>query len=459
MDRKLIKNAHVLTMDETLGYIDKADILVEGSKIVKIAPDISADDARIIDGTDMLAMPGFVDGHRHTWQSLLRASAVDWTLAQYLKGIRGTKENPGIDINYTPEDMYTANWLGAIDCLDAGITTLLDWSHNSNSPEHVDGAIKGLIDSGIRSIFAYGDSADGWKPDYNTPIDYDDVRRVRKQYFPSDDQMATLAIASLGPQFTSLETLKKEVDLAKELDIFISTHVGDGWLGKNYPVKKMYDNGLLSDKFLYVHCNTIHDEEFKIIGDTGATAVISPEVELNMGHGFPATLKLKANGVSIAISGDVCTSSTGDMFSQMRAILSGTRSVVNNEALERNEVITELPITAKEVLKFATVEGADACKMGDKVGSLTPGKEADIIMIDTNTPNMVPFNNPVGIVVEGANVGNVKFVMVGGNILKRDGKLVGIDYTEMKKKAEDARDRLYKVMDANPANWMPKVDM
>lgn len=451
MTRKLIKGAHVMTMDKNYGYMDHADILIVDTKIEEIALNIRADDADIIDGTNMLAMPGFIDSHRHTWQSLLRASAVDWTIDQYLMGVRGIMGG-----HYSAEDIYVANWLGALDCLDAGITTLLDWSHNNNSPAHADGAIQGLKDAGIRAVFAYGDSNEGWVPVSALPMNYADVRRVRKQYFSSDDQLITMAIASRGPQFSELNLTVEELHLARELELFVTMHVGDGSWGKGYAVKKLHDIGLLDDKFTFVHCNTLHDEEFKIIGEIGASAVISPEVELNMGHGFPATLKLMANGVRPGISADVCTSSTGDMFSQMRAILSGTRSVVNNIALEKDESVSLLPLTAKDVIGFATIDGAGCCKLAHKTGSLTPGKEADIILIDTLSPNMIPFNNPIGILAEGAHVGNITTVLVAGKVVKKDGKLVGVDYGTLKSKAEATRDRLYAIAGANPADWFPK---
>ena len=205
MNRTVIRNAIVLSMDAKIGEHLDADVLIDGSKIAAVQPNLGAVDAREIDAQGAIVLPGFVDTHRHTWQSLLRNTAADWSLAQYFGGVRGIMGEL-----YTPDDMYVANYLGALEALDAGITTLVDWSHNNNTPDHADMAIKGLQDANIRGVFAYGNANKEWFPISDLPTDFEDVARVRKQYFSSDDGLVTMAFAARGPQFATIEQTERD---------------------------------------------------------------------------------------------------------------------------------------------------------------------------------------------------------------------------------------------------------
>ena len=438
MARTLIRNATIISVDPKVGDLHRGDILIDGSKIAAIAPAISADDAEVIDATNKIAIPGFVDTHRHTWESLLRGTGPDWSLAQYFTGVRVIMG--GL---YTPEDNYIANLLGAYDALDSGITTLYDWSHNNNSPAHSDAAVRGLKDSGIRGVFGYGNANAEWFPPNAIPTNYDDLRQVRKQHFASDDQLVTMAMAIRGPQFTTLDITEEDIKAARDLGLRITVHVGDGLWGMTKPLVQMKERGLLGSDMTYVHCNTIADEEFKLIGDTGGTASIAPEVEMQMGHGLPPALKLLAAGVRPSISIDVVTTVPSDMFNAMRALISGTRLMVHMKALEQRKGVDPLPLTSRDVLEFATLQGARACGLDHKTGSLTPGKEADIVLISTDSMNLIPMNNPVGGVVEFANSGNVDSIFIAGKPKKRDGKLVGLHFADFRRKVDAARDGLF----------------
>ncbi len=437
-ERTLIKNATIISVDPRIGDLHRGDILIEGSKIAAIAPSVPADGAQIVDGTDRIAIPGFVDTHRHTWEALLRGAGADWTLAQYFTAVRGVMG--GL---YTPADNYVGNNLGALDALDAGITTLYDWSHNNNTPEHADASIKGLMDSGIRAVFGYGNANSEWLPISELPTNYDDVRRVKKQYFASDNQLVTMALAPRGAQYTTMEITEADFKIARELGLRITVHAGDGTWGMNNDIGRMHAKGMLGSDITYVHCNTLNDEEYRLIGATGGTASIAPELEMHMGHGLPPALKLLAAGVRPSISIDVVTTVPGDMFSAMRALIAGTRLVVNMHALEKKEIVDPLPLTSRDVLEFATLQGAKACGLDHKIGSLTPGKEADIVLINTNAMNLIPLNNPVGAVVEFSNVGNVETIFVAGKIKKKDGKLLGIDFPSFRKRVDSHRDALF----------------
>jgi 5-methylthioadenosine/S-adenosylhomocysteine deaminase len=451
MKRILIHGATILTLDPKIGDL-RGDILVEGSRIVAVAPSIPADDAEIIPAERMIALPGFVDSHRHTWQSLLRGAAIDWTLAQYFSGIRGVMGRL-----YTSDDMYVANHLGALEALDAGITTLYDWSHNNNTPDHADEAIRGLKDAGLRAVFGYGNANDEWIPPSTLPTNFSDVERVRRSHFSSDDQLVTMAFAARGPQFTTLDITAEEFRRARDLGLRITVHVGDGLWGTTRPVLQLASRGLLGDDITYVHCNTLTDEDFQLIGDSGATASISPEVELQMGHGFLATLKLIDVGVRPSISIDIVTSIAGDMFGAMRMLLAGTRAVVNDEALRQRRIVDPLPLMSRDVLEFATIQGARACGLEALIGSLTPGKEADIALLDTDSLNLMPLNNPHGVVVECAHAGNVDTVMVAGKIVKRDKRLLGVDLQHVRARFDAARDGLFRRANVpSDGSWLPR---
>lgn len=438
MARTLIRNATIISVDPQVGDLRAGDILIDGSKIAEIAPTISADDAEIVDATNMIAIPGFIDTHRHTWESLLRATGPDWSLAQYFTGVRVTMG--GL---YTPEDNYVANLLGALDALDCGITTLYDWSHNNNSPEHADASIKGLKDSGMRGVFGYGNANAEWFPPNTIATNTDDIRRVRKEHFASDDGLVTMAVAARGPQFTTLDITEKDFKTARDLGLRITVHVGDGLWGFNKPIHQLQSRDLLRDDTTYVHCNTIGDDEFRMIADTGGTGSIAPEVEMQMGHGLPPALRFLAVGMRPSISIDVVTTVPSDMFNAMRALMAGTRLMVHSQALEERKAVDPLPLTSRDVLEFATLQGAKACGLDHKTGSLTPGKEADIVLVSTNSMNLIPMNNPVGAVVEFANVGNVDSIFVAGKARKRNGKLLEIDFAAFRKKVDAQRDALF----------------
>jgi cytosine/adenosine deaminase-related metal-dependent hydrolase len=266
-----------------------------------------------------------------------------------------------------------------------------------------------------------------------------------------------MAFAARGPQFTTLDITADEFRRARALGLRISLHVGDGIWGTTRPVVQLASRGLLGDDITYVHCNTLTDEDFRLIGDSGATASISPEVELQMGHGFLATLKLIEVGVRPSISIDIVTSIAGDMFGAMRMLLAGTRAVANDAALREGRIVDPLPLMSRDVLEFATFQGARACGLEARTGSLTPGKEADIVLIDTDSLNLIPINNPHGIVVECAHAGNVDTVIVAGRLVKRDKRLLGVDLQRMRTRVDAARDVLFRRANvASDGSWLPR---
>lgn len=429
-----------MTLDPALGDLERGDVLIEGRRIGAVGTSVDAGaDALEIDVAGCVVLPGFVDTHRHTWQSTVRHIGADWTLSDYFQGFRGM-----LGWHVRPEDVHVATLLGRLEALDGGITTMLDWSHIMNSPEHADAAVSALKASRARSIFGYGDSNEAWNPLPSEIPQSEDARRVRSQWFGSDDQLVSMAMAIRGPLFTPPEIFRHDIELARDIGCPITVHVGDGLWGMTHPGIEMLDEQqLLGPDITFVHCNTNTDHAMKRMADTGATASVAPFIEMNMGHGFPVTGRLLQFGIRPSLSIDVTSVAGGDMFNAMRTALACERALVNDRALKDRSTLDVLPISTRDVLEFATIDGAATCGLAGRTGSITPGKEADLIAVSPKGPHMWPPNNPVAGVVMSGQPHDVSTVVVGGEVLKRDGRLVGVDLEAIRERAQDSARYLF----------------
>ena len=436
--RTLIKGGTVVTVDPKLGDLDAGEVLIEDGAIVAVGANLGVDNAEVIDATDCLVLPGLIDTHRHTWQALFRNIASDWTLAHYFTGLHGTLS--GL---YRPADTYAANLIGTLEALDSGITTLLDWSHNLNTPEHADAAVDALVETRARVVFGHGGGHRHWQPVSALAHPAEDVRRLREGRLSSDDALVTLCLAPRGNQFATMEVTEHDWRLAAELGLRISCHAGDGEWGRNRPIAQLADAGLLGPTMTFVHCNTLADDELAMMADAGASASISPDIELQMGHGWPATGRLLDAGIRPSLSIDVCCSNGGHLFGTMRATIGTQRGFDNERARERGEPsVSTMELSCRDVLEFATIEGARACGLDAKIGSLTPGKRADVIVVRADSFGMTPMNNPVGAFVYNAHPGLVETILVDGVVVKRAGVLVGVDHSRVRRLAIEARDSI-----------------
>ena len=292
--RVLFRGGHVLSMDPQIGDVFFGDVLVEDGRIAAVGPSLDVGDAEAVDATDCIVMPGFIDSHRHTWETVIRGIAPDVSLGGYFEVVLNQ-----LAPAYRPEDVYAGNYLGSLEAIDAGVTTLLDWSHISNTPEHSDEAIRGLQDAKLRGVYCYGSpntSLEAWwySSALKTP---EDIRRVRDQYFSSDDGLITLAMGTRGPGFCTPEVVKADWELARDVGAPISVHVGMGpYAGRFSMVSQLDDMGLLGPDTTYIHCNYLSDEEFRLIADSGGKVSIAPSVEMYMGHGTPPTSRCSPTG-------------------------------------------------------------------------------------------------------------------------------------------------------------------
>lgn len=416
--RVLIKDGVVLTMDPKLGDFERADVLIEGSRIAAVGPGLQASGATQIDGSGMIVMPGFIDSHRHIWQGPLRNIFPNGTLGQYFKSI-GTTARAA----YRPEDVYAGDLVSAWSAMNAGVTTLLDWSHISNTPGHSDAAIRALKESGIRAVYAYGLGAKG--PGYAFP---QDIRRIRKEHFSSGDQLVTLALATaFDPNHWRL---------AREVGVPITLHAN----GTN-DLLPLAAAKLMGPDVTYIHCCRLSEQEWKLIADSGGTISIAAPVEMQMGHGIPPIQQTLDRKLPVSLSNDVETSVGSDLFTQMRTVfvLQRMQLLARERAGEKS-----LPslMTVKQCVEIATIGGAKVNQLERRTGSLTPGKQADIVLLAANRVNVMPLNNAYAAVVQAMDTSNVDTVFVAGAIRKWKGQLVGVDLEKLQATVERSRDHL-----------------
>ena len=432
----LLKGGIVLSLDRSVGDFEQADVLIEGNKISAVQPNINAPNAQVIDAKNRIVMPGFVDTHRHMWQGFLRNVLPDGSLEDYRNVVQRT-----FGAKMTPDDVYAADYISALGAVDAGVTCVLDWSHIGNSPAHTDACIKGLQDSGVRAVFAYGagQNETGRVMEIATAKYPGDIARLRKQYFSTDDQLTTLYMAAPS---AAPELILQSFKAARDVDARITIHVGVGEFGRNALLEKLNAQGALKSDTTYIHCCTLNDTEWKLIRDTGGTISIAGYVETLMGHGNPPIQKAIDTGIRPSLSVDVETSVPNDFFQQMRTVF----SLQKNEVWARRLAGDKNPpkfLTVREVLEFATIEGARANGLERKIGTLTPGKQADIILLRTDRLNVMPMNNAVGAVVTSMGPHNVDTVLIAGKVMKRNGQLTGVDFARLKRLGEEARARLF----------------
>lgn len=430
--RTLIRGGSVFTADATEDTPIRSDILIVDGRIARIGPGIDDPGAELIDARGRIVLPGLIDTHRHLWQTALQHVATDWTIGDYVEGMI-----KGLGPRFAPSDVYVADLAGSLDAIDAGTTTVMDWSHIVRSPEHADAAIEALADSGIRAVYGYGIAAMPAAEWYA-----DDLRRVsRSSAFAGERSRLSLMLASWGPEFADLDSTMRDIALARELGIRTSVHVGVGMLGAARSITALDERGMLGSDLVFIHANTATDGELARIAQTGGSVSVSARIEMQMGHGYPATGRVIAAGMQPSLSVDVVSGIPGTMFSEMRTVLEAERARQHASALGRGEWTPKLDLTARQVVEMATIGGARALGLASRTGSLVPGKEADVTVLDAGGSDWTTVEDlAAGIVASDAH--NVEHVMVGGDLVKRDGVIVGHDMRDVREELDRSRRRL-----------------
>jgi cytosine/adenosine deaminase-related metal-dependent hydrolase len=419
----LIRGATVITMDRQ-GDLPRGDVLVSGDAIVEIAPQIAADSAQVVDAQGCIVIPGLINAHMHTWQTALRGLASNWTLLEYF-----SKMHAGLATVFAPEDLHIATLLGALNQINCGTTTLVDWCHNNPTPAHNDAAIDGLLASGIRAAFFHGtpkpDPKPGQKPFWEVPHPRAEVERLLKAH--QGQSLLSVHAAVLGPHYSTLEVALHDFAMARDLGIIASLHQGGGPPRTPEGWKILQERGLLGPQVNIVHGHALDDEQLRRFCDLGMSFSAAAENEMTQGHGHPLTGRLRQFGRAPSLGADLESVLSGDMLSQARIALGMQRSLDNVAYRQAHGSIPPTStITTREALAWVTVEGARMLGQLDRIGSLAPGKQADLVLIRANDLNMQPVHDPVSSVVFQTSLANIDSVMVAGQWKKRQGQLLGV---------------------------------
>lgn len=417
--RTLLRGGVVLAMDPAQPEVRRADVLIEADRIAAVRPTISARDAESIDASDWIILPGLVNAHLHTWQTALRGVAGDWTFARYLRAM-----HQGLATHYTPDDLHIGTLVGALNQIAAGTTTLADWCHNNPTPEHSDAAIAALKASGIRAVFLHGSPKPAPKPGQphfsEVPMAASEVRRLRTQ-LADDDGLVTLGMAILGPRDSLFDVTVQDLELARELDLLASAHTGGQPFRNRNAIQKLAAKGLLGPRVNFVHANNLSEEDLRIFVGEGGTVTVTADVEVAMGFGPPLTGRLRDLGAPLSIGTDVEPTVAGDMVGAMRSTLQLQRNADFAALLAAGADLGEAPaLKAADALAWATVNGARMLGLDDRIGSVTVGKQADLVLIAASDLNLQPLHDPMSAVVLQAHAGNVEAVMIAGRWVKRD---------------------------------------
>jgi 5-methylthioadenosine/S-adenosylhomocysteine deaminase len=410
----LIRRATVVTMDR--GVLPETDVLVRGTTIAAVGARLSAPVGTVvIDAGEALLLPGFVDTHRHMWQSAFRGVGADWTLANYVEWML-TRWGP----LFRPEDVYAGNYMGMVEAVNDGVTTVMDYSHGLRTPEHADAAVDALFAVPGRARFGYGNA---YAPDLGWVVDgrVDDMLTR----FTGQDQFVTMQLAL--DFFANTDDVRQALRFARDRNLRVSTHAGIFGSGGDAQIRFLDENNALSPSHTLVHAASLSDDSYRRIAAGGAHLSLSAESELNAGQGYPPTAAARRHGIPISLSQDTMVWWSGDMFSAMRATLNADRGLAHLRAHEAGNTVTNNELRAQDVLEYATIGGARALGLDHLIGSVTPGKRADLVLLRTGTPTMTPVNNPAGHLVFQAGRGDVDTVLVDGRVLKHRGKLIGVD--------------------------------
>ncbi len=422
----LLRGGTVLPMDDARSALTGTDVLVMGDRIAAIGRDLDTPDGTlVVDATDGIVMPGMIDTHRHMWQTAMRGYGADWTLTQYFVWFY-------LDHGrlFRPEDIHAGNVLAAIEALDAGVTTVVDWSHGLRTVDHADAAVDALRSVPGRHVLAYG-NIQAPPAEWTAAPEFRDfvTRRIT-----GDDMLGfQLAFDVTGdPAFPE----RPAFEVARDLDVAVTTHAGVWGATSDDGIRLMYDNGFMTDRTVYVHAASLSADSYQRIAATGGSVSVSTESEQSAGQGYPPTWAMREHGIPVSLSMDTSVWWSGDLFSAMRTTLGADRSREHLAAHAENRTVTHCSLRAEQVVEWATRGGAYALDRSD-LGTLAVGAKADVVLIkNDHSPVSFPLLNPYGHVAFQAQRGDVHTVLVDGRVVKHEHRLVGIDLAAARRGVE-----------------------
>jgi cytosine/adenosine deaminase-related metal-dependent hydrolase len=424
----VFRNGIVLSMDNQHRILKDGDVLVVDGVIREVGQGIKApDDALEIDARGGIIMPGMIDTHRHMWQTAMRAYGADWTLSQYFVWYYLEHGK-----NFRPQDIFSGNLLSAIEAVDAGVTTSVDWSHGLQTTDHADAAVDALESIPARFVLAYGNIQ-------SAPWEWTAEKGFRDFYSRRMDgkgdmlgfQIAFDVVA--GPEFPE----RAAFEVARDLGVSVNTHAGVLGANGDDSIRLMHENGFITADTVLVHCATLSDDSYHRIAASGCSVSVSTESEQSAGQGYPSSWKLRQFDIPITLSHDTSVWWSADMFTGMRSALGADRSRQHFEAHLKGETVTQLDVRSEHVVDWATRGGSKALGLDAKIGSIEVGKRADIVLIKNDeSPVMFPIINPYGHVAMQAQRGDVHTVVIDGNILKHENRLINIDLAKARSDVE-----------------------
>ena len=476
--RYVIRGGSVMSMDPKVGDFVQADVLVEGKKILAVGANLGAGDAGVIDARGRIVMPGFIDTHHHQFETALRSFLADGALINDKSG------TPSGSITYyeyvllkfatvyRPQDVYINELFGGLSQLDDGVTTVHDISQIHHTPQHSDAAVQALFDTGRRAAFGYFEGA-GEGVTVNTPgYAYpQDAFRLAKKWFSSSDQLVHMIMG--GEVYLGPPVYTQSWQIGRQLGLQIAAHILSPFGIR--PILDLLAQGKggtpganigIGPDNLFVHMTGMSDLGWQAVKDKGAQVSLAVPIEMNMRHGMPPILKMQSLGMEPSLSVDVEVTLTADFFTQMRSMMNQQRMLVNQLILDQGfppnpdgglppaaaatgvwwpkpPAGLPAPLTTRDVLRYATMNGAKALRLDHKVGSLTPGKEADIIILDATRINVAPLNQVPGAVVSLMDRTNVETVIVAGKVRKWKGHLLDVDLHVLRRQLEASRDFIF----------------
>jgi 5-methylthioadenosine/S-adenosylhomocysteine deaminase len=435
----LFKGGAVITLDPKVPNLPIGDVLVDGGRIAAVGANLEVDDAQVIDAAGSIVLPGLIDAHHHTWLGVMRRMMPDVDdLFVYIDVVAET-----LGAHYRPLDMFLSTRLTAVASLDAGITTIIDACHNSRSPEHTDAALDALDGAGIRAVHMVGGAMDKKASTAHLP---GDLERLASKWNNGGDLVRVGLFGQLNLDWWKV---------ARGLDMRILTEfIGD--LAKLGP--EFAEPDVLGSHNIFNHCTRVPQETWKLLADAGINITVNPRSDALFGFDDESFAYQQAvnHGLKPALGIDLDTAFGSDLFGEMHALFGQQRSATRYRRF-RGEANVPAPISVEAVLEAATVNGARAAGLESSIGTLTPGKQADIIMVRTNGVAVFPVNNAIGTIVQAVERSDVDTVMVAGAIRKRAGKLVGVDVAKLRGDVTASRDFLLEASGYRPDLFRPST--
>jgi 5-methylthioadenosine/S-adenosylhomocysteine deaminase len=414
-----IRGAQLVTMDEALGDFASADILIEDGAILAVGPSLGSNGAETIDAAGMIALPGIIDAHTCLWQTVLRGYVPDlWSGAYYSTFLP-------LRSRYTAEDNFNAAWIGGFEMLSYGTTTVVDYCHDIRGPAFAPASIAALKETGIRHLFTY--SFMPVTPDeFARPEDrLTDGRRVYDEFHDPEG----LTTIGFGVESIGAPGLEKQLAFARDLGAPSCIHVNE-----TGTIDKLAAAGLLGSDLLVIHGNLIGNPELERMAIAGMPLCFTPTADT---QGTPADVVRRAieRSVDVVFGCDIPCTVASDTLGQLRVMfnvqgyLDGAMERSFSTVLGRRPPVRSgLPLlTPRRLIETATITAARVLGLGDRIGSLTPGKRADIVLIAKGPFGDSVVDDACAHVLLQTSPRDIDTVLVDGKVRMKAGVLQGFD--------------------------------